>query len=363
MTRLFKKGYGQRPYNYLNFETAKEMNERLGIDTALRLSLNENAYTPSPKVTKALANIELSDLTAYPSSANKALRKALAKHYQMPADAFIITNGLEELILMFTESLIDTGDEVIVHFPTFPEYKVYAEQLGAVVREVDNFHPDQGMNWQSLLEAINGKTKLIYICNPNNPTGEVVTRLEIETFLKEVPSHITVVVDEAYMEFAQDEEEITAIPLMEEFPNLTVWRTFSKAYGLAFARIGYGLFGPDYAEGLSRIRPAFSVNGISELAALAALEDQDHLQKISAKNASERRKWLDLLKELDLTYFDSVTNFVMFEYDKAEQLAKYLSDKGYQVNTHTYPTWIRLTLPKEEAGEIVRQMVRDFVAQ
>ncbi|SDI56889.1 pyridoxal phosphate-dependent aminotransferase [Dolosicoccus paucivorans] len=363
MTRLFKKGYGQRPYSYLNFETAQEMNERLGIDTALRLSLNENAYTPSPHTKDVLANLELSDLTAYPSSPNKALRKALAKHYQVPEEAFVITNGLEEMILMFTESLIDTGDEVIVHFPTFPEYKVYAEQLGAVVREVDNFHPGEKMNWQGLLEAINDQTKLIYICNPNNPTGEWVTRQEIESFLKQVPSHVTVVVDEAYMEFAENNEEITAIPLMEQFSNLSVWRTFSKAYGLAFARIGYGLFSPEYAEGLSRVRPAFSVNGISELVALAALEDQDHLQKISAKNASERRKWLDLLEELNLTHFDSATNFVMFEYDKAEELVNYLANKGYQVNTHTYPTWIRLTLPKEEAGETVRQMVRDFVTQ
>lgn len=363
MRKLFKQGYGQRAYSYLNFETAQEMNERLGINTALRLSLNENAYTPSAKIKDVLASIDLSDLTAYPSSSNKALREALAKHHQVPKESLVVTNGLEGMIVMFTEALIDEEDEVIVHFPTFPEYKVYAEQVGAVVREVDNFDPKGTMNWAGMLDAINDKTKLIYICNPNNPTGELLTRQEIADFLEKVPSEVTVVVDEAYMEFVDGHEEVTAVPLIEEFANLSVWRTFSKAYGLAFMRIGYGIFSPKYADGLARTRPAFSVNGLSEKVALTALEDQAHLQKITTKNASERRKWLALLEELGLIYFDSATNFVMFEYEKADQLVDYLSKHGYQVNTHTYPTWIRLTLPKEEAGEAVRQKVREFVTQ
>ncbi|MGO4927860.1 histidinol-phosphate transaminase [Fundicoccus sp. Sow4_F4] len=334
---------------------------QLKIDHApVRLSMNENVYGPSPKVAEAIQAWTGAHAHRYPDTRLTQLREALATYHGVDPDALVFTNGLDEMIQILPRTYIEPGDEVLVHTPTFPEYASQARVDGASIIEV----PDKqlAVDWPGMKAAISERTKLIYLCNPNNPTGNMEPLDQIEAFLDQVPANILVVLDEAYFQYSGLAESQSGVSLFPDYPNLMIMRTFSKAYGLANIRCGYTVLHPQAAEIVDATRTPFNVSGLTEIAALAGFQDHDYLAEIVEANRQERELWLAFFEELGLTHYPSYTNFVMFEVDDATTLIRIFRQAGYMVSTHSFPNWIRLTIPEAGDGARLRTLMRQALS-
>lgn len=334
---------------------------QLKIDHApVRLSMNENVYGPSPKVAEAIQAWTGAHAHRYPDTRLTQLREALATYHGVDPDALVFTNGLDEMIQILPRTYIEPGDEVLVHTPTFPEYASQARVDGASIIEV----PDKqlAVDWPGMKAAISERTKLIYLCNPNNPTGNMEPLDQIEAFLDQVPANILVVLDEAYFQYSGLAESQSGVSLFPDYPNLMIMRTFSKAYGLANIRCGYSILHPGAAAIVDATRTPFNVSGLTEIAALAGFQDQDYLASIVEKNRLERDKWLAFFSELGLPHYPSYTNFLMFEVDDAPSLLAHLRQHGFMISTHSFPNWIRLTIPQAADGARLRDLMRQALS-
>lgn len=339
----------------------EELQEQLAIDYAtVRLSMNENVYGPSPKVAEAIQAWTGEHAHRYPDTRLSQLREALATYHGVDPDALVFTNGLDEMIQLLPRTFVEPGDEVLVHTPTFPEYASQARVDGATIVEVPNKH--FAIDWPGMEAAISERTKLIYLCNPNNPTGSLEPLEQIQAFLKRVPEQILVVLDEAYFEFSGLPETQSGVSLFAMYPNLMIMRTFSKAYGLANIRCGYSILHPEASEIVDANRTPFNVSGLTEIAALAGFQDHGYLASIVEKNRQERDLWLAFFEKMGLTHYPSYTNFLMFEVDDAKSLLQHLRQHGYQINTHSFPNWIRLTIPKPADGARLRELMRQALS-
>lgn len=322
----------------------------------IRLSMNENVYGPSPKVAEAIQAWTGAHAHRYPDTRLSSLRAALAAYHGVDPDALVFTNGLDEMIQVLPRTYIEPGDEVLIHTPTFPEYASQAKVDGAIIVEV----PDKQLviDWPGMLAGISDRTKLIYLCNPNNPTGNMEPLDQIKAFLDEVPHNILVVLDEAYFQYSGLPESQSGITLFATYPNLMIMRTFSKAYGLANIRCGYSILHDEAAEIVDATRTPFNVSGLTEIAALAGFQDHDYLNEVVEKNHQERNKWLAFFDELSLTHYPSYTNFLMFEVPDAATLLAHLRQHGFMISTHSFPNWIRLTIPQAADGARLRDLMR-----
>lgn len=337
------------------------LQEQLATDQpAMRLSMNENVYGPSPKVAEAIQAWTGAHAHRYPDTRLTQLREALAAYHGVHPDALVFTNGLDEMIQILPRTFIEPGDEVLIHTPTFPEYASQAKVDGAKIVEVPN--KNLAIDWQGMLAAISERTKLIYLCNPNNPTGSMEPLEQIKAFIEQVPSQIMIVLDEAYFQYSGLSENQSGFSIFADYPNLMIMRTFSKAYGLANIRCGYTVFHPQAAEIVDATRTPFNVSGLTEIAALAAFQDPDYLAEIIEKNRHERDQWLTFFKELSLTHYPSYTNFVMFEVPDAPSLLAHLRQHGFMISTHSFPNWIRLTIPPAGPGQRLRTLMRQALS-
>lgn len=327
---------------------------------AMRLSMNENIYGPSPKVAEAIQAWTGAHAHRYPDTRLTKLREALAAYHGVHPDALVFTNGLDEMIQVLPRTFIEPGDEVLIHTPTFPEYASQARVDGAMIVEV----PDKNLavDWAGMRSAISPRTKLIYLCNPNNPTGNMEPLDQIKAFLEDVPAHILVVLDEAYFQYSGLLESESGVSLFPDYPNLMIMRTFSKAYGLANIRCGYSILHKEAAAIVDATRTPFNVSGLTEIAALAGFQDHEYLAKIIEANRREREQWLAFFKELGLTHYPSYTNFLMFEVPDAPSLLAHLRQHGFMISTHSFPNWIRLTIPPSGPGQRLRALMRQALS-
>lgn len=326
----------------------------------LRLSMNESVYGPSPKVAQAIQAWTGAHAHRYPDTRLSQLRKALADYHGVDPEALVFTNGLDEMIQVLPRTFVEPGDEVLLHTPTFPEYASQARVDGATIVSV----PDRqlAIDWAGMKAALSEKTKLIYLCNPNNPTGNMESLEDIKDFLDSVPAHSLVVLDEAYFEFSGLPESQSGVSIFADYPNLMIMRTFSKAYGLANIRCGYSILHPEAAAIVDATRTPFNVSGLTEIAALAGFQDQAYLAEIVEKNRQERDLWLAFFDEMGLTHYPSYTNFLMFEVADAGKLLAHLRQHGFMISTHSFPNWIRLSIPKAADGERLRDLMRQALS-
>ncbi len=287
----------------------EEVKRKLGLKHVIKLASNENALGPSPKAIAALRKATAS-LNRYPDATCHLLKAKLAAHLGVESSSLIVGNGSDELLVLALRAFVDPGDEVIVAEPTFLIYALQAKACGAKVTAVPLRHSRYDL--PAMKAAITSKTKLVFIANPDNPTGTYVTARELSAFMQGLPRHVVVVVDEAYYEFVEARDYPQTVPQVRRYP-LLVTRSFSKAYGLAGLRVGYGVAEPSLIRALDAVREPFNVNTLAQVAAAAALDDRAFLAK-SRRMLREGRRYLTKeLAKLHLRPVPSVANFFLIE--------------------------------------------------
>lgn len=288
----------------------EEVERELGIQGSIKLASNENPLGPCPRAVEAIRGV-LNTLHRYPDGSAHYLRRKLAEAYRVPLERILLGNGSNELIELLVRTFISEDDHVIQPFPTFLIYEKIVTGAGGAVTSV----PLKGMrvDLAALLEAIRPATKMIFINNPNNPTGTVLTREALSAFLRAVPEDILVVLDEAYIEFVTDPEAARGLDLLDTHPLLCILRTFSKLYGLAGLRIGYGFVSPLVADYINRVRQPFNANSLAQAAARAALDDREFVAR-TLKLVRDGLAYLYAeLDRLGLSYHPTQTNFFLIE--------------------------------------------------
>ncbi|GJM80115.1 histidinol-phosphate aminotransferase [Paenibacillus sp. HMSSN-139] len=288
----------------------EEVKKELGLEEVIKLASNENPYGCSPRVRAAIEQ-ELANLSLYPDGSAAELTEALAGWLGVGKEQIIFGCGSDEIIALIARAFFQPGDETLMADQTFSVYKSNADIEGAVSIEVplkEGTHDLEGM-----LARIGDKTKVVWICNPNNPTGTIVPHAELVSFLDRVPGHVLVVLDEAYAEYVTDSSYTNGIALLSQYPNLVVLRTFSKIYGLASLRIGYGVGQPAVIKLINQVREPFNTSRIGQAAAKAALADQDFVTDCRAKNREGIAYLYNEFERLGLTYFPAHGNFIMVD--------------------------------------------------
>jgi histidinol-phosphate aminotransferase len=295
---------------YVPGKPIEELQREFGLARVIKLASNENPLGPSPK---ALAVIPegVATLHRYPDGGAFSLRESLANRWKVTADQVIVGNGSDEILGLLARTFLSPGDEAVMADHTFVIYRmeVMAAHGKAVVVPLVQWRHDV----KAMTAAITERTRLIFICNPNNPTGTMVSAEEVAQLLARVPEHVVVVFDEAYFEYVRSSQFPDSMAYVRQGRNAIVLRTFSKIYGLAGLRIGYGVTTPEIANFLNRVRPPFNANSLAQRAALAALDDDEHVAKSRAVNQAGMEQVVSGLRGLGLAPIPSEANFVYFD--------------------------------------------------
>ncbi|ASA22913.1 histidinol-phosphate transaminase [Paenibacillus donghaensis] len=329
----------------------EEVKKELGLSEVIKLASNENPYGSSPSA-KAAILAELDNLFLYPDGSAAELTAALAAHLNVKPDQIIFGCGSDEIIALIARAFFLPGDETIMADQTFSVYKSNADIEGAVTIEVPLAEGTHDL--KAMLARVTDRTKIIWICNPNNPTGTIVPEDALVTFLDSVPSQVMVVLDEAYCEYVTDLSYSDGVKLLERYPNLVILRTFSKIYGLAALRIGYGVASPQIITLINQVREPFNTTRISQAAALAALQDQEYVQECRRLNSAGIVQLQAEFKRLGLEAFPAHGNFIMVDVRKsAFEVFDSLLKQGIIVRAghRLYPTYIRVTVGSTEQNK------------
>lgn len=340
--------------------TVEALKKESGLKEVIKLASNENAVGPSPKALKAVRKT-LQSLHRYPDSDGSLLKKRLASRLGVRESMITLGNGSDEIILLALRAFVGEGEEVVLAQPTFLIYEVASQVAGAKVVEVPlrNFRYDL----PRMKEAVTSRTKMVFIANPDNPTGTYVTREEVEEFLKDLPDHVIVFFDEAYYEFVEEKSYPDTRKYLSRHPVIMT-RTFSKAYGLAGIRIGYGLAQPELTDYLNRVREPFNVNSLAQAAALAALEDRSHLERTRRMVRDGRRYLIRHLDELGLRYVPSQANFILVNVGNGKTLYEKLLKFGILVRdmgAWKLDAFIRVTIGTREENKRFIRVLRKIL--
>ncbi|MBN3564538.1 histidinol-phosphate transaminase [Aliamphritea spongicola] len=327
-----------------------ELERELGITDSIKLASNENPLGPSSAVSRAI-NTELADLSRYPDANGFALKAALQARFGIAADSITLGNGSNDVLELLGRVFLQSGDEVIYSAHAFVVYMLVTQASGA--KGAVTPARDWGHDLDAMAGAITAKTRMIFIANPNNPTGTWLSKAALQSFLEKVPEDVLVVLDEAYTEYVAESDFPNGLELQKTFKNLIVTRTFSKAYGLAAMRVGYAVATPEITDLLNRVRPPFNVNSLALAAAVAALGDEEHLQRSVSLNAQGMQQLEQGFASLGLSWIPSVGNFITLDCGQdAAPVYQGLLQEGVIVRpvaNYGLPNHLRITvgLPEE----------------
>ncbi|HEX3177301.1 MAG TPA: histidinol-phosphate transaminase [Methylomirabilota bacterium] len=288
----------------------EELEREYGVHDAIKLASNENPLAPSERVQKAIA-AALGTLNRYPDGSGFYLRQAIAKKHGLTQDQVFLGNGSNELIELAVRTFLKPGDEAIVPHPSFVVYPMIVQAAGGI--RVMVMLKDYRLDLEAMARAITPMTKIVFVANPNNPTATMVTADEVEAFMARVPERTIVIFDEAYIEFAMGPDFPDALSYVKQGRKVIVLRTFSKAASLAGLRVGYGLADPDAVSLMNRIRQPFNVNSLAQVAALAALEDENHVLECVRMIEAGRHYLYDEFNNLGVKYVPSRANFILVD--------------------------------------------------
>lgn len=339
---------------------AQASRARTASARVIRLSANETTLGASPRAVEAVRQAA-EDLYLYPDPHQIGLREKLAAKLGVGEDQLIFGNGSFELLSLSALAFLNEGDESVYPVPSFGWYRVATLAAGGVPVEVplDAAHR---IDLGAILNRINDATRLVWLCNPNNPTGSYLKAGELAAFLDALPGGIAVVVDEAYFEYVAQSDYPDTVKLLDRYPNLIVLRTFSKAYGLAGLRVGYGISGSETVRAINRIRPPLNVNRLAEAAAAASLDDHDYVRAVLDNNRAGKAEYVRAFGELGLSYIPSETNFIMVDLGRdGGPVYEKLLDGGIQVRAGRefgMPSWLRITIGRPEENRAVIQALR-----
>jgi histidinol-phosphate aminotransferase len=295
---------------YVPGKPVEELERELGIPQAIKLASNENPLGPSPKAVAVLADAA-GTVHRYPDGGAHRLRAALADRWKVAQDQVIVGNGSDEIIGLLARVFLSPGDEAVMADQTFVIYKMEvtaAHGVPVIVPLKDSRH-----QLAAMADAVTDRTRLLFICNPNNPTGTMVTAAEVDALMARLPEQVIAVFDEAYCEYVQSREFPDSLRYVQQGRNAIALRTFSKIYGLAGLRIGYGVTTSEIAGYLNRVRPPFNANSLAQRAALAALGDEEHVTRSRALNHNEMARVRAGLVELGFQPVPSEANFLFFD--------------------------------------------------
>jgi len=342
----------ERLVPYTPGKPIEEVERELGVVGAYKLASNENPLGPSPKALDAL-RAAASDMHRYPDGNATALRAALGERHHISPDEIVVGNGSAELIELLVRTFCAPGsaDEVLAGDPSFAIYRLEAEAHG--VRFVGvRMTADYGYDVDGLLRAASAKTKICFIANPNNPTGTYLPRADLLRLLRELPAHVILAVDEAYFEYATADDYPDALTMRGERERLLAMRTFSKAYGLAGLRVGYLVAPRELAGYVQRVRPAFNVNSLAQVAAMAAMHDDEHVRRTREVTQNGMAYLSRELERLGIRYWPSQANFLFVDVGRdGRAVYEKLLGRGVIVRPIGGPRHLRITVGLDKENE------------
>ncbi|HSS46021.1 MAG TPA: histidinol-phosphate transaminase [Burkholderiales bacterium] len=321
-----------------------ELERELGIKNIVKLASNENPMGASPKALAAIKQA-LNDIARYPDGNGFELKAALSARLQVKQEQIVLGNGSNDVLELAARVFLTPGAEAVYAQHAFAVYPLATQACGArgIAAPAKNF----GHDLEAMLKAVTAQTRLVFIANPNNPTGTLLYADELLSFLRCLPETVLVVLDEAYNEYLSKELKTPSLEWLKQFPNLVITRTFSKAYGLAGLRVGYALAQASVADLMNRVRQPFNVNSASQAAALAALDDHEFVKRSFELNQKGMVQLTQAFKRLGLRYIPSYGNFVCFHADDAAALYQRLLRRGVIVRpiaNYGMPEWLRVSI-------------------
>jgi histidinol-phosphate aminotransferase len=357
MTKNYGPEYIRAIAPYQAGKPIAEVAREFGLNEAniIKLASNENPFGVPESAKQAMADA-VAELGRYPDANGFDLKGALSKRYDVPADWITLGNGSNDILEIAAHALVERGQSIVYSQYSFAIYALAAQGVGA--QHIVTPAKAYGHDLAAMLAAIRDDTRLVFIANPNNPTGTFIPAAEIEDFLAKVPSHVVVVLDEAYNEFLAPQDQFESAEWVKKYPNLLVSRTFSKAYGLAGLRVGFAIAQPALTDLLNRVRQPFNVNSLAQAAAIAALNDKDFLQKGAENNTAGYQQYVAAFDKLGLEYVPSFGNFVLVKVgDDAGAGARVnlsLLKQGVivrPVGGYGLPEWLRVSIGLPEENE------------
>lgn len=343
----------------------EEVKREYGLENIVKLASNENPYGCSPNVKTTLFE-KLEKSATYPDGYAQQLRTIIANHLDVSEKQLMFGNGSDELIQIICRGLLAPGKNTVMATPTFTQYKHNAIIENAEVREVP-LTEDGDHNLQQMLEQIDEKTAVVWLCNPNNPTGNYINEQQLIPFLEKVPSTTLVVADEAYYEYVTEDDYPNSVALLSRFSNLFITRTFSKAYGLASFRLGYGISSEEVIRALEPVREPFNVNSFAQAAGAASIEDSAFVQSCARKNKEALSAFYSFCEEIGLKYYKSQGNFILIDFQRdGDEVFQYLLERGYIVRSGKalgFPTCVRITVGTPEQNEGLFSLITQFLQE
>lgn len=357
MSKQYGPDYVRAIAPYQAGKPIAEVAREFGLDEAaiVKLASNENPFGVPESSRQAMA-AAAAELGRYPDANGFELKAALSKRYDVPADWITLGNGSNDILEIAAHAFVQGGQSVVYSQYSFAVYALATQGVGA--RAIVVPARAYGHDLDAMAAALENDTRLVFVANPNNPTGTFIPPAAIEAFLKRVPDHVIVVLDEAYNEYLAPEQQFESADWVRKYPNLLVSRTFSKAYGLAGLRVGFAIAQPPVTDLMNRIRQPFNVNSLAQAAAIAALNDKEFLEQGARNNAAGYQQFVEAFEELGLEYLPSFGNFVLVRVGDDDQAGARVNlallRQGVivrPVGNYGLPQWLRISigLPQENA--------------
>lgn len=351
---------------YVPGKPMDELERELGLANIIKLASNENPLGPSPLAVRAASEM-ISGIHLYPDDTGYRLKNRLASKYDLDTACFVLGSGSSDVIDMLTRTFLHPGVNAVFSRYSFAMYPIYTTAAGAECRVADAYpesHPEMpyGHNLQAMAELVDENTRVVFIANPNNPTGTWLQRQELADFLVNLPSHVMVLLDEAYTEYVEHELFPDGMEWLQDYPNLLLTRTFSKIYGLASLRVGYGVANPKLVEIISRVRHPFNVNSAALAAAEAALDDNDFISLSRQTNQAGLRQLTEAFDGMGLPHIPSVGNFIALDLQRdGAQVYERLLREGVIVRpvaNYDLPRHLRITVGTREENDFFVQALK-----
>jgi histidinol-phosphate aminotransferase len=353
---------------YTPGKPVEELERELGITNAIKLASNENPLGCSERVKKAI-QIAGRNIESYPDANAFYLKQRLAQKLSVDTLQLTIGNGSNDVLDLLARSFLDSSTEAIYSEHAFLVYALIVQACGARARvakalPVDGDQP-YGHDLNAMLNLIGENTRVIFIANPNNPTGTWIGRVELKSFIDQVPAHIAIIIDEAYFEYVDEDDYPDALQWLDEYPNLIVTRTFSKIYGLAGLRVGYAISSAEVSDLLNRIRQPFNANTMALAAATASLDDDEFVKVSFNNNKTGLSQLVVYFDSRDISYIPSVANFLTVNFgSRSEEVYQGLLQRGVivrPVGNYNLPGYLRLTIGSERQRRVLMEKLDEIL--
>jgi histidinol-phosphate aminotransferase len=341
----------------------EEVKAQYGLEKIVKLASNENPFGTSSLAKEAIKSC-VEEAALYPDGYSVQLREKLAFHLNVSPSQLIFGNGSDEIIQILCRALLSPSTNTVMATPTFPQYKHNAIIEGTEIREVELI--DGNHDLEGMLKQIDEQTRIVWVCSPNNPTGTHINKEALLSFIDQVPKTTLVVLDEAYYEYVVADDFLETVPLLDHYPNIMILRTFSKIYGLASLRIGYGIGHSEFIRQVEPAREPFNTSRFAQAAAIAAISDQEFVRECREKNQKGLQQFIDFCNEQKLSYFPTQGNFILIDFVhlQGNEVFQYLLERGFIVrsgNALGFPTCVRITIGKPEDNDAIISVLKTML--